>query len=405
MADSSQPDISSTQQAVVNGSARGKENIANGHAPEPAQTTAPRIPSISAPSDKPSLADNATVDGSTTPVKTPFIHPIPSSTPATRPALTADQQTKYNSLLNKAQFWPSIPTTSKPDAPVSPLTDSERLWLTRECLLRYLRAAKWNEAQATARVQATLVWRREYGVEGHTADYISEENETGKQVLLGYDNEGRPCLYLNPHLQNTKGKEKQIQHLVFMLERCIDLLPPGQETLVLLVNFKESRKGEGATVAQARQTLNILQNHYPERLGKACVKDVPWLIWGFFKIITPFIDPTTKEKMKFDEDLTKIVPPAQLLKKFGGDVDFEYDHEKYWPALNGLAEARRKEMRERWEAGGNRVGESEEFLRGRGESVSVNDEKAKKEKMGNGSLGVESPKLRRTPSFQDDIKS
>lgn len=206
-------------------------------------------------------------------------------------------------------------------------------------------------------------------------------------------------------MQNTKGKEKQIQHLVFMLERCIDLLPPGQETLALLVNFKESRKGEGATVAQARQTLNILQNHYPERLGKACVKDVPWLIWGFFKIITPFIDPTTKEKMKFDEDLTKIVPPAQLLKKFGGDVDFEYDHEKYWPALNGLAEARRKEMRERWEAGGNRVGESEEFLRGRGKSVSVNDEKAKKEKMGNGSLGVESPKLRRTPSFQDDIKS
>jgi hypothetical protein len=59
-------------------------------------------------------------------------------------------------------------------------------------LLRYLRAAKWNEAQATARVQATLVWRREYGVEEHTADYISEENETGKQVLLGYDNEGRP---------------------------------------------------------------------------------------------------------------------------------------------------------------------------------------------------------------------
>ena len=190
-----------------------------------------------------------------------------------------------------------------------------------------------------------------------------------------------------------------------MLERCIDLLPPGQETLALLVNFKESRKGEGATVAQARQTLNILQNHYPERLGKACVKDVPWLVWGFFKIITPFIDPTTKEKLKFDEDLTKIVPPAQLLKKFGGDVDFEYDHEKYWPALNSLAEARRKEMRERWEAGGNRVGESEEFLRGRGESVSVKDEKAKKEKMGNESLVVESPKLRRTPSFQDDVKS
>ncbi|MCJ1453168.1 hypothetical protein MMC28_003514 [Mycoblastus sanguinarius] len=318
-----------------------------------------------------SIPQKATVDGSINPVKTPFIHPTPASKSTSRKPISAEQQAKYHNLLTAARSWINspIPTSSAPKPPLQSLTESEQLWLTHECLLRYLRASKWNEKQAVDRLRSTLVWRREYGVETHTAEYISEENETGKQVILGYDNEGRPCLYLNPHKQNTKGQEKQVQHLVFMLERCVDLMPAGQETLSLLVNFKESRKGQNASAGQGRQVLNILQNHYPERLGTACVKNVPWIIWGFFKLINPFIDPLTREKLKFDEDLRKIVPPEQLIKAYDGDVEFEYDHKAYWPALIGLADQRRAEMREKWVEGGKKIGESEGYLRGDGEAV------------------------------------
>lgn len=310
---------------------------------------------------------NATVDGS---ISTPFLHPTTNSHPAPPRTLTPDQEAKYASLLATVQSWAASPTSpASSTTKIQPLTESERLWLTRECLLRYLRASKWNEAHAVTRLQATLAWRREFKVESHTADYISEENETGKQIIFGYDNDGRPCLYLNPHKQNTKGREKQMQHLVFMLERCIDLIPPGQETLAILVDFKQSRKGENPTVAQGRQTLSILQNHYPERLGNACVKNVPWIVWGFFKLINPFIDPLTREKMKFDVDMRKIVPPEQLMKIYGGDVDFEYDHKIYWPALNRLAEERRRQIEQRWEAAGKKIGESERYLKGVGEAV------------------------------------
>ena len=315
----------------------------------------------------PSANSNTTIDGSNS---TPFIHRSANSHPAPPKTLTPDQEAKYASILSTVQAWPSLPTSSTPStASKEPLSDSERLWLTRECLLRYLRASKWNEAHALTRLQATLVWRREFKVESHTADYISQENETGKQVIYGYDNEGRPCLYLNPHKQNTKGREKQMQHLVFMLERCIDLIPPGQETLAILVDFKQSRKGENPSVAQGRQTLSILQNHYPERLGNACVKNVPWIVWGFFKLINPFIDPLTREKMKFDVDMRKVVPPEQLMQVYGGDVEFEYEHGAYWPALNTLAAERRREIRQRWEAAGKKIGESEKYLKGVGEAV------------------------------------
>lgn len=91
---------------------------------------------------------------------------------------------------------------------------------------------------------------------------------------------------------------------------------------------------------------------------------VPFLILGFFKLITPFIDPLTREKLKFNEDLRKHVPPSQLLKAVGGDVEFEYDHSLYWPALTGLAAQRRAEYQARWEKGGKHIGEHENYLKG-----------------------------------------
>lgn len=204
-------------------------------------------------------------------VKKPFARPLESSIPVSRPPLTSEQERKYEDLLEVVSSWTEIRESSAKGATKSTMSDSERMFLTRECLLRYLRATKWVTADAEARLLGTLMWRREYGVEKLTADYVGKENETGKQVIIGYDVNARPCHYLLPSKQNTERSEKQIQHLVFMLERVIDLMVPGQETLALLINFAETKSGQGASVGQGRQTLYILQNHYPERLGRALV--------------------------------------------------------------------------------------------------------------------------------------
>lgn len=308
-------------------------------------------------------------------IKTPLDAPLETSKPAIRPPLTAEQEQKYQSLLANVLKWTDIPSASTKGATKSPLTETERMFMTRECLLRYLRASSWNLSTAEKRLEYTLVWRREYGLESHTADYISIENETGKQLIVGWDIEGRPCQYMRPSKQNTPRGDRQIQHLVFMLERSIDLMPPGQETLALLINFAETKSGQGATLGQGKQTLNILQNHYPERLGRALVTNVPFYIWGFFKLITPFIDPLTREKIRFNEDMGLHVPRAQLLKESAGEVEFEYDHSVYWKALNDLCEQKRAEFQARWEKGGSRIGESELYLRG-GDAKSISEAEA-----------------------------
>jgi hypothetical protein len=202
--------------------------------------------------------------------KTPLVDPHESAELPPPPELTADQQSKYETLLKEVESWKEIPSTKGKEGPV---TEGEIMWLTRECLLRYLRATKWSTADAAKRLLGTLTWRREYGVESLTGDYISPENETGKQFICGYDIAGRPCHYMNPGRQNTEPSPRQVQHLVFTVERVIDLMIPGQETLTLLINFKssKSRSNTAPGIGQGREVLNILQTHYPERLGRALI--------------------------------------------------------------------------------------------------------------------------------------
>lgn len=357
--------LSLNQPPQVDGSSTSKPITSNGadHA------ALKRVETHTADLKLPISSNGATV------VNTPLAKPLEDAKPLARPPPTADQLKKYETLLASVSNWTEIPDSSAKGAKKSPIREYERMFLTRECLFRYLRATTWKVDQAETRLLNTLIWRREYGTDSFTADYISIENETGKQVVLGWDIHGRPVCYLRPSKQNTEKSDRQIEHLVYMLERTIDLMPPGQETLALLINFAETKSGQGATVAQGRQTLNILQNHYPERLGRALVGNVPWVIWGFFKMITPFIDPVTKEKIKFNEDFSKYVPRDQLMKDANGNVNFQYDHAAYWPALNKLSEMKRNAYRERWAAAGKRIGEYELYLRGGDQKPVVEVEK------------------------------
>lgn len=321
---------------------------------------------------KSTVSSLSLIMGDATPQKTPIAHPLPDCKPPPQPELTPEQVTKYEALLAQARNFAEI-TCPKEPSKSGPIVDRELMWMTRECLLRYLRATKWTVDDSAKRLLSTLAWRREYGLDDFTPEYISPEQETGKQMIFGFDKMGRPCQYLNPNRQNTDASPRQIHHLFYMVERVAEMMPSGVETLSLMINFKPSkaRQNTSVPIATAREVLHILQNHYPERLGKALIINVPWVVWGFFKIVTPFIDPVTREKLKFNEDMKLYVPPEQLWSAdWGGNLDFEYDHDTYWPALNEMCREKREEKIRRWEAAGKQVGESEVYLTG-GTDVSV----------------------------------
>ena len=64
------------------------------------------------------------------------------------------------------------------------------------------------------------------------------------------------------------------------------------------------------------------------------------------------------------------VPPQHLWTEFQGDMEFDYDHAIYWPALLKLCEEKQSEQKERWVKGGKIYGESELYLKG-GDAASL----------------------------------
>lgn len=310
----------------------------------------------------------------------PFDKPAQESKLPVHPELTESQQKQYETILEFLQNLKDVPTTEKATER-APITETEKMFLTKECILRYLRATKWKTDDTKKRLEGTLGWRREFGVDPESslsADIVSEENETGKEVILGFDNDCRPCLYLKPGRQNTKASHRQVQHLVYMLERVIDFMPSGQDQLALLIDFKPTNVskvgGKLPSVSTGREVLHILQTHYPERLGKALLTNIPWLASAFLKIIHPFIDPLTREKLVYSEPFPNYVPKEQLDKDFGGEVDFEYVHSEYWPVLTDMARHRRKIYEENFRRLGSKVGLSEADLRNEHLEVTATEE-------------------------------
>jgi hypothetical protein len=185
----------------------------------------------------------------------------------------------------------------------------------------------------------------------------------------GFDKCGRPVWIMRPRLQNSKDGERQIKHIVYSLERGIRLMPDMVENLAIIVDFKDSSASHNPSVSTCKKFLEILGNHYPERLGVAFVVKckyferlcrfiysfllliyiAPWFFFATFKVISPFMDPVTKNKIKFVHDgnqekeskntsnewvhLEEYIEPNQLECDFGGRFNYSYQLEPYWNKL------------------------------------------------------------------------
>jgi hypothetical protein len=85
----------------------------------------------------------------------------------------------------------------------------------------------------------------------------------------GYDKTGRPLWIMKPRYENSKEGDRQVKYIVFCLERGIRLMPPKVEKLSIVVDFKDSTKSSNPNISTCKKFLDILSNHYPERLGVA----------------------------------------------------------------------------------------------------------------------------------------
>ncbi|KAJ7957161.1 Random slug protein 5-like [Quillaja saponaria] len=200
---------------------------------------------------------------------------------------------------------------------------------------RFLRARDLNVEKASALFLKYLKWRRMFVPnESISASEVPNEIAQNKMFLQGFDKKGRPItLVFGARHSNRKLYCEQVPlHPVFLCLLCSDkilLLDAGchlgQEKFVVIGDLK----GWGYSNSDIRGylgALSILQDYYPERLGKLFIVHAPYIFMTVWKIVYPFIDNNTKKKIVFVENnrlkstLLEEIDESQLPETYGGQL-------------------------------------------------------------------------------------
>lgn len=223
-------------------------------------------------------------------------------------------------------------------AAIGPLSGRSLQYCTDACLRRYLEARNWNVEKSKKMLEDSLKWRKTYRPEEIRWHEVAIEGETGKVYRANFfDRDGRPVLVLRPGRQNTTSHDNQLRHLVYLLENAVLNLPEDQEQMVWLIDFTGWSMTKAVPIKTAKETANILQSHYPERLHLAFLFNPPRIFETFWKIVKYFLDPKTFQKVKFVypknqesmEMMGKNFDLDILPTDFGGKSNHQYDHEEF----------------------------------------------------------------------------
>ncbi|KAJ3020731.1 UNVERIFIED_CONTAM: hypothetical protein HDU68_009995 [Siphonaria sp. JEL0065] len=222
-----------------------------------------------------------------------------------------------------------------------------------ECLLRYLKATKWNLDHSVKRLQDTLQWRREYRPTESETSPLKSHAALGGQYYSGFDKKGRPILILISRLGGSvKDYETSIRFSIYTIEKGIRLMPKGVTQLCVLVDYSGmSVFNTGYPVSVMSKFMTMLSRHYPELLGTLVVVNPSWYMPIALGLLGPFLDPVTKAKMHFASpednstvikaepgtggwcDILDIVDAEQLPVELGGSYPFVFEAETYWKAF------------------------------------------------------------------------
>ncbi|PAN26726.1 hypothetical protein PAHAL_5G033800 [Panicum hallii] len=196
-------------------------------------------------------------------------------------------------------------------------------------LRRFLRARDHNVDKAAAMLLKYLKWRREVAPDGFVPEErVRRELAQDKAWMGGVDRSGRPILvgFMARHYSADRDMAEFKSFVAYFFDKICARIPRGQEKFLAIIDLK----GWGYANCDVRAyiaAIEIMQNYYPERLGKALMINVPYIFMKVWKtMIYPFIDTNTRDKFVFVDDkslhetLRREIDETQLPEFLGGKM-------------------------------------------------------------------------------------
>ncbi|CAH9142723.1 unnamed protein product [Cuscuta epithymum] len=203
-------------------------------------------------------------------------------------------------------------------------------------LRRFLRARDLDVEKAATMLIKYLKWRSAFVPSGNISpSEVPNEIAQKKMFMQGLDKQGRPIavVFGGRHIQNNKGGLDEFKRYVALgLDKLCARTSPGKEKFVVIGDLRDFGYGN-SDIRGYLAALSILQDFYPERLGKLFIVHVPYLFWTLYKVVHPFIDANTKKKIVFVENkrltstLLEDIEESQLPEIYGGKQSLVPIHE------------------------------------------------------------------------------
>ncbi|KAL6193462.1 hypothetical protein ACLB2K_034546 [Fragaria x ananassa] len=179
---------------------------------------------------------------------------------------------------------------------------------------RFLRARDQDIEKASNLFLKYLSWRKAFMPNGSISESeIPRELTHNKLFMQGVDKKGRPIVVVYGGRHKHTKLEEFKRFVVYTLEKICARMPAGQEKFLSIADLE----GWGYVNSDVRgylAALTILQDCYPERLGKLFIVHAPYLFMTAWKMVYPFIDDKTKKKIIFVEN-------KKLNSTLLGDID------------------------------------------------------------------------------------
>ncbi|KAF0720248.1 Aste57867_435 [Aphanomyces stellatus] len=203
--------------------------------------------------------------------------------------------------------------------------------------LRFIAAEKGDEEKGRARFEKTLKWRRDNNVDGimyEPQHHFHLIKKYYPQFFHGKSIKGH-CVYYEKvgkiDLKALKAAgltmDQLLRHYVYLTEyQWIKLEPSdtGRSVTVLDIEGIGFYDLTGDVMDFVRQAMGFVSAHYPERSAQIFIINVPSWFSMTWKVISPMIDPVTKEKIRIckgkavKEELLKSIAESDLPSDYGG---------------------------------------------------------------------------------------
>ncbi|EAQ84342.1 hypothetical protein CHGG_08356 [Chaetomium globosum CBS 148.51] len=233
-------------------------------------------------------------------------------------------------------------------------------------VLRFLRARKWDVEKAVIMLVSALNWRHERRLEDDIvlkgdimglANTQSDDEKSfmaqyrsGKAYVRGSDKESRPVFIIkvrlhDPKLQSPESMETFVLHNIETIRTM--MRHPNEKACLLFDLTGFGLKNMDFHVVKF--LVQVFEARYPEYLGVVLVHNAPFVFWGIWKMIQPWLDPVIASKINFtssNRDLGRFIAQENLQKCYGGQDSWEY---KYIEPVQGEDARMRSEKKQQVE--------------------------------------------------------